>query len=146
MPELASPGAEPAAEIFLSWPRLRGPADCKAKIITRRWRSVCLTHRSLQPCFVLLPLLRVDTVLSPKHWWCRAVVVMETWRWKGPKKIQGESSSFKKIVQKEGQMNQFSYFLFSFFLLLLATMHSMQDLSSPTRDWTQAPCSGSTES
>ena len=33
-----------------------------------------------------------------------------------------------------------------FFLVFLATPHSMRDLSSQTRDWTCAPCSRSTES
>ena len=37
-------------------------------------------------------------------------------------------------------------FLLSFFSLFLATPRGLWDLSSPTRDQTQEPCSGSTES
>ena len=39
----------------------------------------------------------------------------------------------------------FFYFLFSYFFFL-ATLGSIQDLRSPTRDWTSAPGSGSIES
>ena len=39
--------------------------------------------------------------------------------------------------------NFFSFLLFFFFF---ATLHSMWDLSSLTRDWTRAPCTGSAES
>ena len=35
---------------------------------------------------------------------------------------------------------------FSFSFFLLATLHGMWDFSSPTRDQTRAPCSGSSES
>ena len=37
------------------------------------------------------------------------------------------------------------FFVFCF-VLFLATLHGMQDLSSPTRDWTHTSCSGSMKS
>ena len=36
-----------------------------------------------------------------------------------------------------------NFFLFKLFLKSLAILRGMQDLSSPTRDGTHAPCSGS---
>ena len=38
------------------------------------------------------------------------------------------------------------FVVFLFFFFFLAVLRSLQDLSSPTRDRTHAPCSGSLES
>ena len=48
----------------------------------------------------------------------------------------------------KGELSDWDYFvdLFVFFFFFLATLNSLQDLSSPTRDWTCALGSESTES
>ena len=51
----------------------------------------------------------------------------------------------KHQVKEEQEELQMSNICFDFFSGG-AALHSMQDLSSPTRDGTRAPCSGSTES
>ena len=74
--------------------------------------------------------------------------------------LHGQQSSISLLSDLYFFFFHFSFFIFSFFVFsfliiiifcLLSsfprdTMHSMQDLSSLTRDQTRAPCSGSVES
>ena len=55
---------------------------------------------------------------SPKHWWCRAAVVMETWRRKRPKRIQGESSSLKKKKSSKKKVRWANFIIKYFFKLI----------------------------
>ena len=50
------------------------------------------------------------------------------------------------VAKSQTQPNDlYLHFLFLTSFFFLASRHSMQDLSSPTRDGTAAPCSGSVE-
>ena len=50
-----------------------------------------------------------------------------------------------KLVGVESGKYLLFYFIL-FYFIFLATLHGMQDLSSPTRDRTRIPCIGSAES
>ena len=52
----------------------------------------------------------------------------------------------REIVSASSLSPQCPYLITkSWFVFVLATAQGLQDLSSPTRDWTHAPCSGSPE-